>query len=175
MLEHQQLFFVFCTTYKCHQLTIIVFNCGILKIHMRNSVVPNPDLSLNPVNPPRLSDQLTMECSATVVRGITSTLDFMWIRIDDDREMIVQNVTEANTTGDSLVYTDTYTTPMALRESDIGVLYLCTVLLNSDQGNTVDLNISLDTSISKYISMCVHFTILINYINIILNKNTLGV
>ena len=115
------------------------------------SVVPTPTLSLNPVNPPTLSDQLILECNATAMRGITSTLDFMWIRTDDDSEMIVQNVTGANTTGDSLVYTDTYTTPMVLMEGDIGVVYVCMITLNAKQQPiTNELNITLDTSISKY-------------------------
>ena len=118
------------------------------------SVVPTPDLSLNPVNPPTLSDQLILECNATAVRGITSRLDFMWIRTDDDGEMMVQNVTGANTTGDSLVYTDIYTTPMALMESDIGVMYMCTITLNSEPTIMDDLNITLDESISEY--MCVY-------------------
>ena len=122
-------------------------SCGILNLFML-SVVPAPYLLLNPVNPPRLSDQLTLECNATVVRGITSTLDFMWTRIDDDSEMIVQTVIGANTTGDSLVYTDTYTTPMTLRESDVGVVYICTVLLEQIIVN--DFNITLDTFISEY-------------------------
>ena len=126
------------------------------------SIVRNPDLSLNPVDPPRLSDRLTLECNATVTRGITSRLDFIWTRTDDGSEVIVQNVTGANTTGDSLVYTDTYTTEMALMESDIGVTYMCTTILNIDVANdplTDELNITLDTSISKYMSMCVYHTI----------------
>ena len=130
--------------------------CEILKLCMI-SVVPTPELSLNPVNPPTLSELLTLECNATAVRGITSRLDFMWTRSDDDGEVIVRNMIGANTTGNSLVYTDTYTTPMALSESDIGVVYLCEISLNDEQGEilTNSLNVTLDTSISKY--MYVHF------------------
>ena len=128
-------------------------------------VVPFPDLSLNPVNPPILSYQLTLECNATAVRGITSRLDFMWIRIDDDSEEIVRTVTGANTTGDSLVYTDTYTTPMALREIDIGVVHLCMISLDAEQETIVnEVNITLDTSISEYMYMmytsCTHLTVI---------------
>ena len=133
---------------------------GLLKLFIL-SVVPAPELSLDPVNPPRLSDQLMLQCQATTVRGITSRLDFTWTRIDDDGEEVVhdQTMMGANRTNDSLVYTDTYTTPMALSESDIGIVYLCTISLNSDVGGEIltnSLNITLDKSISKHICMYVH-------------------
>ena len=131
---------------------------GLLKLFIL-SVVPTPELSLDPVNPPRLSDQLMLQCQATTVRGITSRLDFIWTRIDDDGEEVVQTMIRANRTNDSLVYTDTYTTPMALSESDIGTVYLCTISLNSDVGGEIltnSLNITLDKSISKHICMYVH-------------------
>ena len=131
---------------------------GLLKLFIL-SVVPIPELSLDPVNPPRLSDQLMLQCQATTVRGITSRLDFIWTRIDDDGEEVVQTMMGANRTNDSLVYTDTYTTPMALSESDIGTVYLCTISLNSDVGGEIltnSLNITLDKSISKHICMYVH-------------------
>ena len=120
------------------------------------SVVPTPDLSLDPVNPPTLSELLILECNATAVRGITSRLDFMWTRTDGDSEVVVRNVIGANTTGNSLVYTDTYTTPMALSESDIGVVYLCAISLNDEQGEILSdsFNITLDASISKYMYVC---------------------
>ena len=133
-----------------------LLSCKILKLCI-NSLVPAPYLTLVPINPPRLNEQLTMRCNATSVRGIISRLDFTWTRIDDEREEIVQVVEEASRTGDSLVYIDTYTTPMVLNESDIGAVYICTISLNDAQENFVldnFLNITLDTSISKYIYNC---------------------
>ena len=122
---------------------------GLLKLFIL-SVVPTPELSLDPVNPPTLSEQLILQCQATSIRGITSRLDFMWTRIDDDGDEVVQIVMGANRTNDSLVYTDTYTIPMALSESDIGTVYFCTISLNNDEGEILDnsLNITLDESIS---------------------------
>ena len=86
-------------------------------------------LSLTPVNSPMLSEPLTLECQVIVVRGITSRLDFTWVRMDDDSEVILRTVVGANSTGDSLVYIDSYTTPF-LNESDIGVMYFCMISLN---------------------------------------------
>ena len=139
---------------------------GSLKLFIL-SVVPIPVLSLDPVNPPTLSDQLILQCQATAVRGITSRLDFNWIRIDDDSEVVVQTVMGANRTNDSLIYTDTYTIPMALSESDIGTVYLCTISLNNDEGEVLanSLNITLDESISKY--MCMYVCTLFIYMYLI--------
>ena len=142
---------------------------GLLKFIL--SVVPAPELSLDPVNPPTLGEQLILQCQATSIRGITSRLDFVWTRIYDD-EVVVQTVMGANRTNDSLVYTDTYTTPMALSESDIGTVYLCTISLNNDVGGEIltnSLNITLDTSISKYMYMYVHYLYVLNIFNYMLN------
>ena len=137
------------------------------------SVVPTPHLSLDPVNPPRLSEQLILQCQATTIRGITSRLDFMWTRIDDDGEEVVQTVMGANHTNDSLVYTDIYTTPMALSESDVGTVYFCTISLNDDDGEilTNSLNITLDESIGKHMCMYIHYLYVLNIFNYMLNIN----
>ena len=128
---------------------------GLLKLFIL-SVVPTPELSLDPVNPPILSEQLILQCQATSIRGITSRLDFMWT---NDDGVVVRTVMGANSTNDSLIYTDTYTTPMALSESDIGTVYLCTISLNNDEGEvlTNSLNITLNESISKHMCMYVHY------------------
>ena len=104
------------------------------------SLVPFPVLSLTSINSPTLSEPLTLECQATVVRGITSRLDFTWMRVDDDSEVVLRTVVGANNTGDSLVYIDSYTTPF-LNESDIGAMYFCIISIN-DGG----LDILMDSS-----------------------------
>ena len=119
--------------------------------------MPTPDLTLVPINPPILNEQLTMQCNATTVRGVISRLDFTWTRYDDENEETLQTVEGANSTGDSLVYIDTYTTPVVLSENDIGAVYLCTMSLNDVQEEYVlddSLNITLDTSISKCMYNC---------------------
>ena len=128
---------------------------GLLKLFIL-SVVLTPELSLDPVNPPTLSEQLILQCQATSIRGITSRLDFMWT---NDDGVVVRTVMGANSTNDSLIYTDTYTTPMALSESDIGTVYLCIISLNNDEGEVLDnsLNITLNESISKHMCMYVHY------------------
>ena len=102
----------------------------------------------------------------TVVRGITSRLDFRWVRMDDDKdnndddddddddsensEIVVQTVVGASSTSDPQVYIDSYTTPF-LNESDTGTMYFCMISLND--GRLVILmdstNFTLDTLFSE--------------------------
>ena len=97
-----------------------------------------------------LSEPLTLECQATVVRGITSRLDFTWTRIDDDSEVVLQTVVGINSTGDSLVYIDSYTTPF-LNESDIDAMYFCIISLYDGLLEIVmdSSNFTLDTLFSE--------------------------
>ena len=105
-------------------------------------------MSLTPINPPILNKPLTLECQVTVVRGITSRLDYRWVRVDDDSEIVVRIVVGANSTSDPQVYIDSYTTPF-LNESDIGVMYFCMISLN-DGGLVMDSkNFTLDTLFSE--------------------------
>ena len=105
-----------------------------------------------------LSEPLTLECQATVVRGITSRLDFTWVRMDDDSEVVLRTVVGANSTGDSLVYIDSYTTPF-LNESDIGVMYFCMISLN-DGGLTIlmdSTNFTLDIFSEDIYKICINY------------------
>ena len=107
-------------------------------------------MSLTPVNPPILNEPLTLECQVTVVRGITSRLDFRWVRMDNDSEIVVQTVVGANSTSDPQVYIDSYTTPF-LNESDTGAMYFCMISLNDGRLEILmdSTNFTLDTLFSE--------------------------
>ena len=79
---------------------------------------------------PTLNEQLTMQCEATVTRGVTSPVDIVWST--NNGSEILQRVDGANSTlrDDMLIFTDTYTTPM-LNEDDNGMMYTCTVSINA--------------------------------------------
>ena len=83
-------------------------------------------MTLRNLTTPTLNEQLTMQCEATVTRGVTSPVDIIWSR-NNGTEML-QRVDGANSTlrGDMLVLTDIYTTPV-LTENDNGMMYTCTV------------------------------------------------
>ena len=89
-----------------------------------------PDVTLTNLTIPTLNEQLTMQCEATVTRGVTSPVDIIWSR--NNGTEILQRVDGANSTSrrDMLVFTDNYTTPM-LTEDDNGMMYACTVSINT--------------------------------------------
>ena len=89
-----------------------------------------PDVTVRNLTTPTLNEQLTMQCEATVTRGVTSPVDIIWSR--NSGTEILQRVDGANSTsrGDMLVFTDTYTTLM-LTEDDNGMMYSCTVSINA--------------------------------------------
>ena len=77
---------------------------------------------------PTMGQSLTLQCEAITVRGITSRVDIVWRR--DGREHDRTNGVNNFRRGDTLVYTDSYTTGI-LNESDINVVYQCEVTINS--------------------------------------------
>ena len=74
---------------------------------------------------PVVDRPLILQCNATIVRGITSTVDIIWTT-GDTQVRRVNNVT-ANSTS---VYIDSLIIPL-LGISDIGSTYQCEVLINS--------------------------------------------
>ena len=77
-----------------------------------------------------LIDQpLILQCNATIVRGITSTVDIIWTT-DNVQVRRVNNVTASNNINSSSIYNDSFIIP-SLNISDIGNMYQCEVLVNS--------------------------------------------
>ena len=97
---------------------------------------------------PTLGENLTIECNATIVRGIKSALNITWTRVSTP----VQTMVVVNRNIDNpLIYIDNYTTEMPLSEDDIGVVYYCTALLDDEQGTMATASVTLNESISEYI------------------------
>ena len=87
-------------------------------------------MTLRNLTTPTLNEQLTMQCEATVTRGVTSPVDIIWYR-NNGTEMLRRVDGASNTSrGDMLVFTDNYTTPI-LTEDDNGMMYRCTVSINA--------------------------------------------
>ena len=72
---------------------------------------------------------LTLQCTTTIVRGITSTVDIIWTT-GDTQVRRVTNVTASSSINSTSVYNDLFITP-SLNISDIGSVYQCEVLVNS--------------------------------------------
>ena len=80
-------------------------------------------------NNPTIYQPLILQCNATIVRGITSTVDIIWT-IEDTQVRRVNNVTASSNINSAYVYNDSFIIP-PLNFSDIGSVYQCEVLFNS--------------------------------------------
>ena len=79
-----------------------------------------------------IGDPLTLDCTVTTVRGISSSVDIIWTAGPED-EVIrrVYNIT-ANVEDDIAIYTDSYEIS-SLSVIDNGREYQCTVVINARQ------------------------------------------
>ena len=93
-----------------------------------NTTVPTPSVTVTAPNTQIVGQSLTLECSVTAVRGITSRVDIIWRRAS---MMLTRTDNISRTIMDvSLLYTDTYTISQ-LNTTDDGREYQCEVVINS--------------------------------------------
>ena len=78
---------------------------------------------------PVIGEPFTLQCNATIVRGITGTVDIIWTT-GDTQVRKVNNVTASSNINSTSVYNDLFIIP-SLNISDIGNVYQCEVLINS--------------------------------------------
>jgi len=102
-------------------------------------------VSITSLNTQTVGQSLTLQCSATTVRGITSRVDIVWSSNGTVLERM--DGTTATTMGNSLVYTDSYTISQ-LNANDDGRVIQCEVTINTIPSVMASTNITLDV-ISK--------------------------
>ena len=103
---------------------------------------------MTPATGHTLGQSLTLQCIATTVRGITSTVDIVWS--SNGTVLRRMNGTTPNIADDSLVYTDSYTISQ-LSTTDDGRVIQCEVVINTSPLVTTDNNVTLDV-----MGMCIH-------------------
>ena len=92
-------------------------------------------------NTQTVGQSLTLDCSVTTVRGITSIVDIVWS--SNDTELERMNGVSSTTMDNSLVYTHNYTISQ-LSTTDDGRVIQCEVVINSSPTVTATGNITLD-------------------------------
>ena len=106
-------------------------------------LVHTANISLTAPHTQIVGQSLTLECSATTVRGITSRVDIVWK--SDDKELDKITGIKAN---DSLEFTAIYTIPL-LSTTDDGRVYQCEVVINTSPPvmatGSVTLNVTVPT------------------------------
>ena len=105
-------------------------------------------------NSPNIYQPLILQCVATIVRGITSTVDIIWTT-GDTQVRRVNNVTASSNINSTSEYNDSFIIP-SLNISDIGSVYQCEVLINSILPTTGKANftISIPGTVCTY--MCTY-------------------
>ena len=88
------------------------------------TTVPTPSVTLTATNTQIVGQSLTLECSVTAVRGITSRVDIIWNR-QGKLFWWTNNITSTIMVN-SLMYTDTYTISQ-LKTTDDGRKYKCSL------------------------------------------------
>ena len=109
-----------------------------------HAVVPTPNVTVTVPSIQSVGQSLTLECSVTTVRGITTRVDIMWssdgIELEWMEEVNVNFVTNS-----SVVYTDTYTISQ-LTTIDDGREYQCEVVIHTSPPVMANGSITLDVT-----------------------------
>ena len=107
-------------------------------------LVPTPDIvNVTVISTQIVGQPLSLECSITTVRGITSRVDIVW----SSNGIELRRTEGANsiTSDISVTYTDYYNA-LQLNTSDDGRVYQCEVFVNTSPPLMVDDNITLDVT-----------------------------
>ena len=99
-------------------------------------------------NTQTVGQSLTLECSVATVRGITSRVDIIWSRDGTELQM-TEGVSVSSTTGNMVMYTDTYTISQ-LTTTDDGREYQCEVVIDTSPPVIANNTVTLDVT-GKYI------------------------
>ena len=108
-----------------------------------NETFGNDTVENGTMNGLTIGDPLTLYCTVTAVRGISSSVDIIWTT--GGREVRRANNTMADENNDSAIYTDSFDI-LSLSAIDNGRVYQCTVVINASpqvfSSDRITLNIS---------------------------------
>ena len=106
-------------------------------------LVSLPNVTETSLSDEHLGQPLLLHCSVTTVRGITSSVDIVWIA--DGKEVRRARNVSGEIVGISVVYGDTYHTP-ALTEKEINNTYQC----NAAIGDNISMSVGYYHVIGKF-------------------------
>jgi len=101
-------------------------------------------VKVNASNNQTVGQSLTLECSVTTVRGITSRVDIVWSSNDVEIKRS-NNITIKNRINSSELYEDTFSISL-LNTTDDGRVYQCKMIIMATPSVVVANNITLDVS-----------------------------
>ncbi|XP_065889340.1 uncharacterized protein [Dysidea avara] len=115
--------------YECNTTVLGYNDTKTVSVELTNLIIPTPNVIVTALNNQQVGDPLLLECNVTTVRGITSSVDIVWITNDE----VVRRVNNVSweTVDNSVVYNDTYNNGSILSEDDDGTVYQCKVEINT--------------------------------------------
>ena len=124
-------------------MTIVLFNCNFDWFIISYFVGDDSPILVEVTtdNVPTINQPLTLQCSATTVRGITSRVDIIWR--DGNTQVRRQNNLLARSIGTLVVYSDLLVITSSLSVDDIGRTFECEVVINSIPATTVASSITI--------------------------------
>ena len=109
-------------------------------------LVPTPySISISAPNTQIVGQSLTLECSVTTVRGITSRVDIVWSSDHSALLEMIENLNLTVRTPSSTSLTITYNIPQ-LSTEDENRLYQCEMVINTDPLVVAVSNITLNVT-----------------------------
>jgi len=105
------------------------------------TIVPTPSVTVTAPNTQTVGQSLTLECSVTIVRGITSPVDIIWSR----GNMMLSRTNNISQTmmDSSLIYTNTYTISQLSTDDDDSE-YQCEMVINTSPPVMATSSVTLD-------------------------------
>ncbi|XP_065907794.1 cell adhesion molecule DSCAM-like isoform X2 [Dysidea avara] len=129
--------------YECN--VMILETNGTDSTELQNFIVPNPTVLLTAPNTQIVGQSLTLECSVTTVRGITSRVDIIWSSNGVELKK-TEGRNDYLAANNSLIYSDTYTIT-TLNTANEGQQIQCMVMINRLSpviiSDTLTLNVSV--------------------------------
>ena len=117
-----------------------VYNCTYISY----TIVPVPDnVSVTAPSTQIVGQSLTLECSVTTVKGITSRVDIVW---SSDDNTLAEGINANLTTETSIMFTSIYTIPL-LSTTDDGRVYQCEVVINTSPPVMATGSVTLDVTV----------------------------
>ena len=107
-------------------------------------VVPTPLIKINLIDNQEVGQSLSLGCSITTVRGITSRVDIVWSSNGGELKR-TEGLNHSSTINDSVLYTEFYTIPQ-LSTLDEGRIITCDVFINAMTPVTATDNVTLNVT-----------------------------
>ena len=115
--------------------------------------VPNSNVTITAPSTQIVGQPLTLECSVTAVRGITSRVDIVWRSYGTTLRRV--NDTSPTMMDNSVVYTDSYTIPqLCMCSVDQNEVYQCEMVINTSPLVMATGSVTLDV-MGEYIHLFV--------------------